>query len=579
MTNAPHDAPSVISLVPWDEVDRQLTAPGSMFEIEDATLDGVTIRTWKYAPANLGLIFAFSQIHADKDWIVYGDERVTFSKHRGAVANLANRLLEDGVKPGDRVAIVMRNYPEWSVAFWASVLVGAIAAPLNAWWTLPELRYGLEDCQPKVAILDGERWAILKDVLPTLPGLDRTYVSRMSADLGPHAAALEDIIGAPGSLHAAERDLPSVDIAPDQPATLFYTSGTTGKPKGAIITHRNIVSITFNAAYSLARSQLRRGVLPSPPDFSTQKSFLVSVPLFHGAGAFAILVPALFRGIKLVFQHKFDADQALALIAQEQITNFGGVPTIAWQVVENPNLGKFDLTSIEGGSFGGAPSPPELVRRIRSVFPSVEIGQGWGMTETTATVISHSGTDYEDRPTSCGRPAPTGEVRIVRGDGTDADPLEVGELWYRGPSVVRGYWNNPEATAETFKDGWVKTGDLASRDADGFIYIVDRAKDMLIRGGENIYCVEVENALRTHPAINDAAVVGRPHPTLGEEPVAFVLLRPNQPCDAQTLKTWVSVQLAAFKVPVEIRFMTEALPRNASGKLIKGQLRDLLANA
>jgi long-chain acyl-CoA synthetase len=262
---------------------------------------------------------------------------------------------------------------------------------------------------------------------------------------------------------------------------------------------------------------------------------------------------------------------------KERVTHFGGVPTIAWQVIEHPRSNEYDLSSVEVVSYGGAPSAPELVKRITERFPKAAPGQGWGMTETSATAVSNFGEDYQNRPASCGVPSATGEVRIVRADGSDADVGEVGELYFRGPIVVRGYWNKPQATAETFIDGWVKTGDLARIDEEGFVYIVDRAKDMLIRGGENIYCVEVENALYDHPAVMDAAVVGIPHRTLGEEPAAVVHLKPGMSADEQELRHWVAQRLAAFKVPVKVVFWPETLPRNANGKIIKRDLKSVVA--
>jgi long-chain acyl-CoA synthetase len=237
----------------------------------------------------------------------------------------------------------------------------------------------------------------------------------------------------------------------------------------------------------------------------------------------------------------------------------------------------YDLSCVETVSYGGAPSAPELVKRIKERFPQAAPGQGWGMTETSATAVSNFGEDYQNRPASTGVPSATGEVRIVRANGSTADTGEVGELWFRGPIVVRGYWNKPQATAETFVDGWVKTGDLAKVDEEGFVYIVDRAKDMLIRGGENIYCVEVENALYDHPAIMDAAVVGIPHRTLGEEPAAVVHLKPGMAADEQELRHCVAQRLAAFKVPVKVVFWPETLPRNANGKIIKRDLKSVVA--
>jgi long-chain acyl-CoA synthetase len=263
---------------------------------------------------------------------------------------------------------------------------------------------------------------------------------------------------------------------------------------------------------------------------------------------------------------------------KERITHFGGVPTIAWQVLEHPKIDEYDLSSVESVSYGGAPAAPELVNRILARFPKAQPGQGWGMTETSATATSNTAEDYARKPASCGVPAATGEAKIV-GDGNKELPRgEVGELWYKGPIVVRGYWNKPEATAETFIDGWVKTGDLAKMDEEGFIYIVDRAKDMLIRGGENIYCVEVENALYDHSAVMDAAVIGKPHKTLGEEPIAVVHLKPGTTATSEELRHHVAQRLAAFKVPVEVIFWPTTLPRNANGKIVKKDLKAQIGN-
>jgi long-chain acyl-CoA synthetase len=561
------------------EAHRRMAAPGSMLEVEEREVRGVRIKTWKNAPPTLAEVFAMSQFFGDRTYMVNDDERVTFDAHRRAVARLAARLVADGVVKGDRVAIIMRNLPEWSVAFWAAALAGAIVTPLNAWWTGPELEYGLQDSGTKLAIADAERWERIREHVDNCPDLEKIYVSRSSEqDISdPRVQKLEEVIGLPNTWADLEQvDLPGVALDPDEDATIFYTSGTTGKPKGAVITHRNIISNVFNALAAQTRASLRRGEAPAPPNpMAAQKAILISVPFFHATGCFAIMVPALLAGMKLVMQRKWNADQALELIQRERITNAGGVPTIAWQIIEHPRFAEFDLSSLENISYGGAPSAPELVRRLKERFPKLTPGQGWGMTETSATATSNTAEDYERKPSSCGVPSPTGEVRIVGGDGKDVPTGEVGELWYRGPIVVRGYWNKPQATAETFVDGWVKTGDLARVDDEGFVYIVDRAKDMLIRGGENIYCVEVENALYDHPAVMDAAVVGIPHRTLGEEPAAVVHLKAGAEATEEELRHYVAQKLAAFKVPVKILFHPETLPRNPNGKILKRDLKGL----
>jgi long-chain acyl-CoA synthetase len=361
-------------------------------------------------------------------------------------------------------------------------------------------------------------------------------------------------------------------MGPEDDATIFYTSGTTGRPKGALGTHRNICANILSSGFSAARSYLRRGEMPPVPDpAGPQKATLLSVPFFHATGCHAILNPSLIAGAKLVMQKKFDAGEALKLIEAERITSAGGVPTIAWQILTHPDRDKHDLSSLEAIAYGGAPSAPELVRQIGAAGAAP--GNGWGMTETSATFSHHMAEDYLHRPDSCGPPVAVCEAQVRDPDGRVLPPDTVGELYGFGPNIVKGYWNKPEATAETFPDGWVRTGDLARIDSEGFITIVDRAKDMLIRGGENIYCVEVEGVLCEHPAVMDAALVGKPHLTLGEEPVAFVSTKPGMTVDEAELQAFVAERLARFKVPVAVYVRHQPLPRNANGKILKTELK------
>ena len=565
--------------MPIAQAHALLTQAGSPLEMAEADVRGVTLKVWKNAPPTLHAIFALSAPFGPRDHLVFEDERASIGDTRAAAAVFARQLIADGVKPGDRIAIIMRNLPEWPAAFWGGVLAGAIVTPLNAWWTGTELEYGITDSGASILVVDNERYERVREHLPNCPDVRKTYVSREKDEIAdPAVARLEDVIGAPNDwakLEPAPSDLSAFPArAPDDDVTIFYTSGTTGKPKGAVISHRNIISNIFNSAAAQARAFLRRGEMPPTPDPSLpQKSFLDSVPFFHATGCFAVMVPALMRGDKLVMQRRWDVDAALPLIERERITHFGGVPTIAWQVLEHPKLEEYDLSSVEGVAYGGAPAAPELVKRIRARWPASTPSQGWGMTETSATAVSNVAEDYMHKPASTGVPAPTGEMKIVGADGATLPAGEVGELWYKGPVVVRGYWNKPEATAETFVDGWIKTGDLAKIDEDGFLYIVDRAKDMLIRGGENIYCVEVENALYDHPAVMDAAVVGKAHQSLGEEPLAIVHLKPGMAASAEDLRHHVAQKLAAFKVPVDVIFWPQTLPRNANGKIVKRDLK------
>jgi len=557
-----------------------LGAPGSPLEIEEVTVRGVTMKAWKNSPPSLRSVVEAGRAHGERIFLVYEDERVSFEAFHRAVANLAKDFAAQGVTKGDRVAIVMRNLPEWVVAFYAGACLGAIVTPLNAWWTGPELEYGLTDSGAKVVVLDAERYERLTEHLPNCKDLVLVYVSRESDEIAhPEVTKLEDVLGEAnrwGDL--PDLPLPDVEIDQDDDATIFYTSGTTGKPKGALGTHRGVNSNILTAGAAGARRFLRRGEMPPAPDpDGPQRSSLISVPFFHVTGCFAVLNPSLFGGAKLVMMHKWDAVRAFELIEREKIQSAGGVPTIAWQLIEHPARANYDLSSLESVAYGGAPSAPELVRRLSETFPKSQPGQGWGMTETCATVTSNGAEDYVHRPDSCGPAAAVAELKIVDpADGVTELPIgAVGELWAKGPMVVKGYWNKPEATAQTFVDGWVRTGDLARLDEEGFCFIIDRAKDMLIRGGENIYCVEVENVLYDHPAIMDAAIVGVPHRTLGEEPAAVVTLKPGAEVTEQELRAHVAEHLAAFKVPIAVKFWHETLPRNANGKILKNELKKL----
>ncbi len=558
------------------ETERRLTAPGGKFEMETVTIGGVATRVWKNAPPSLRYLIEAARGHGERVFTIYEDERVTYEATWRAVTTLAAHLRTLGIGPGDRVALAMRNLPEWPVAFFAATAIGAVMVPLNAWWTGAEMAYGLADSGARVLITDDERHHRLEDIYATIPSLEQVLISRAVAPLTGIAAPLEDVIGA--SSHWAtlpDQPLPDAVIAPDDDATIFYTSGTTGAPKGALGTHRNMMSNILTGGYSGARSALRRGEMPPEP---TPRVTLTVIPLFHVTACSAGMMGVIATGSTMIFMRKWDTVRAMEIIEREKVNVTGGVPTIAWQLIEHPDRGNYDLSSLESIAYGGAPSAPELVRRIHSELGALP-GNGWGMTETMATVTHHGAEDYLNRPSSAGPPAPVVDLKIVAEDGVTELPVgEVGELWARGPMIVKGYWNKPEATATTFIDGWVRTGDLARLDEEGFCYIVDRAKDMIIRGGENIYSSEVENVLYAHPAVTDCALIGLPHRTLGEEPVAVVHLAPGAQASEAELQAWVRERLAAFKTPVAIRFVPETLPRNANGKILKKDLQSLFAD-
>ncbi len=577
------------------EATATLTAPGQGFEMEDLTIRGIPTRTWKLAPATLRSILELSSMHGDNDFLVYEDETVTFAEHFRIAAGLGRALAEQfGIEKGDRVAIAMRNLPEWVMAFWASIAVGAVVVPLNAWWTGAELAYGLSDSGSSVVFVDEERQARILPHLAEIPQLRSMIVCCEEPDpaggrRAPRGSRVDRVASGPLAVIPFAQltsdvpegvTLPEVSIEPDDDATIFYTSGTTGRPKGAVGTHRNSVSNLMNLFFvSTVGTVRRRGAADEAG--GTQNANLLSVPLFHATGCHAVLVTNTAAGGKLVMMHHFDPERALELIERERITIFGGVPAMVMQVIDSPNFEKRDTSSVRSISYGGAPCPPDLVRRITEHFPAGAPGNGYGLTETSAMTTMNAGDDYVRKPDSVGPPAPVCDVAVVPEDYEGAeppadqgmDPERTGELWIKGPNVVRGYWNRPEDTAASFTRGWLHTGDVARIDEEGFVHIVDRAKDMIIRGGENVYCVEVEAALFEHPAVADCAVIGVPHPVLGEEVGAVIVLRPGADVGADELSRFVGERLAAFNVPSRFWFRADPLPRNPAGKVLKRDLR------
>jgi long-chain acyl-CoA synthetase len=554
----------------YEQATAALTARGAPFELVQQEIRGVPLRCWKNAPKSLRELVQASRSYGEKTYIVYEGERLSYEQSFRLIAVLAQRLVADyGIEKGDRIALAMRNYPEWVIAFWAAVSVGAVVVPLNAWWTGDELAYGLRDSASRLAFADLERAQRIAPHLAQL-AVDAVIVARAPTDELGSFRRFEQLVAEP----PVEVALPAVDIDPDDDATIFYTSGTTGQPKGALGTHRNMVTNVTSVAYGRARAAMRKGTpLPAAGEPVPDFAMLLSVPLFHVTGSHSVLAYSTGVGGKLVMMYKWSAEQALELIERERVTQFGGVPAMVFQVLESRDLLKRDTSSVLGVSYGGAPAAPELVRRIKQAFPEASPSNGYGLTETSATAAANSGIDYELRPESVGRVLPICDAKVMGDDGRELAAGDVGELWIKGPNVVKGYWNKPEASAETFTDGWLHTGDIVRMDEQGFIYILDRMKDMLIRGGENIYCVEVENVLYQHPAVIDAAVFGIPHRILGEEVGAIVQVAHGASVTPESLRAHAAQRLAAFKVPARIEIRHEPLPRNPAGKILKRRLK------
>jgi long-chain acyl-CoA synthetase len=387
------------------------------------------------------------------------------------------------------------------------------------------------------------------------------------------------VVVAFGDLLGADDDplMPDGPLDEDDILAILYTSGTTGRPKGATITHRQTIANLQNIL-CLGVVQAVAGVASRGGQEGVQDAALLIVPLFHVTGCLATMVVNYATGGKLVLMPpgRFDPDLAMATIERERVTSIGGVPTIMWRIIESPNFANYDLSSVKRASYGGAPAAPELVERIERAFPNLRktLSTAYGLTETASVATALGGDDYFEHPSSCGRAVPTVEVEIRDDDRCPVPVGEQGEIWIKGPTVMlRGYWNRPDVNAEVLVDGWFRTGDIARMDEEGFVFIVDRAKDMIIRGGENIYCVEIENVLYQHPAVVDAAVVGVPHVQLGEEVKAVVHAKPGADVAADELRALCRAHLADFKVPAYVEFHAEPLPRNPAGKILKAALR------
>jgi long-chain acyl-CoA synthetase len=547
----------------WDDAVARVTAPGERYEVVDGEIDGVPQKLFAHTPPSLRDLFAGLRQHPERVVLVYEDERWTTTELADSVDRFAAALVHEcGVQVGDRVAIAMRNYPEWIVAFGAATSIGAVAVCLNAWWTAEELWYGLEDSGATVLVADSERIERAHGALDAL-GVAGIAV-RMQGDLPPGVAGYAE-------LTAGDGELPEQHAAPDDDAMILYPSGTTGHPKGAVSTHRAVLSALL--AYG-ARSKVNDLTQPpqGPHPFAT--AFILIVPLFHVTGLVPVLLSCIAGAHKLVILYKWDPERALEHIEAEQITHFVGVPTMSWDLLESPSFAERDTSSLLSVGGGGAPAPPELVDRVERSFSKGRPSIGYGMTETNAYGPTNSAGDYVRKPTSSGRTVPVMEVAIRDDAGNDLPVGEVGEIWFKGPNLIRGYWNKPQATAETVVDGWLRSGDLGRLDDEGFVYVMDRVKDMVLRGGENIYCAEVEAAIYSHPDVHEAAVFGVPHERLGEEVAASVMPKAGHEITAEDLQAHVAEHLAVVKVPSIVAIVDEPLPRGATGKILKRSLRD-----
>lgn len=544
----------------------QLTAKGQPFEIAETEAIGRRIRTFVNAPRNLRELFAATR--SDKEFLIYEDERYTFEDTWQRAATFAHALVNDfGVKKGDRIAVSMRNYPEWVASYMAITSIGAMFVAMNALWTADEMAYGLTLSEPKVFIADQERLDRLAS-LTNAPSGFSIIAARTTKPLPAGAKAWADVVRAP-----YQTEMPNIDVAPDDDLQMLFTSGSTGNPKGAVSTHRNVTHSLLSWELDLMASFVTGLLTPPPADPPPPQSvMLLGIPLFHVTGLLSCYMACYRYQRKLVIMYKWDVEKGADIIEREGVTHMTATPAITGDLVTFARRTGRNFPSLVVIGGGGASRAPEQVRAIDAVFEKAFPGTGWGMTETNAIGVGIAAGDYLRKPESSGRVSAVLDIRVVDETNKPLPSGQRGELQIRGASIMRGYYNNPKANAAEFVDGdWFKTGDVAIIDDEGFVFIVDRIKDLVIRGGENIGCGAVEYALQEHPAVEEACVYGVPDDRLGEEVAATLYI--TAPVTEAELRDFLSTRLGKFQIPRYFRFETEPLPRGATGKIMKKDLR------
>ena len=556
-----------------NQVTAELTSETSLFAITTTEVNGIEVKSFALAPPTLRDVWSLTEPHADNNYIIYEDERWLYKDANAEVASIGNWLLANGVEPGDRIAIAMRNFPEWTLAYWGAVNVGVAVVGINAWWIEEELAFALEDSQPKILICDQQRHDRFMNIRDRFPGM-RVVGVRME---NPG----EDVIDY-AELKAFGGDQPTPDFDTDSDACIFYTSGTTGRPKGAQLTHRSCINqlmgyVLSTYVYNISSARLNGDMEndgTQPPPIT-----IVTTPLFHVTANNCVMQPATLGGGTMVHMYKWDAREALEIIEREKVNALTGVPVMSREVLTHPDFEKFDTSSITTMGGGGAQVPPDLVLKIDDKLANGKPGTGYGMTEGSGMMCSITKDYYVANPESVGPTIAVYESKIVDENGNEVADGELGEICFKSAAIFKGYLNNPEATAETIRDGWLYTGDIARKDENGFVYIMDRAKDMLIRGGENVYCAEVESSIYKFDGIAECSVFGVPDDRLGEEVGVAIYLTPGVTMTAEDLRAHCKATMAAYKSPRYIWFLEHPLPRNASGKFLKRELKDALDTA
>ena len=547
-----------------DAAIAAVTESGQPYATETRTIDGVDFVVFSNAPVNLRELYRQGLQHADRVFFVYQDERFTYQEAWEEAARVGNQLKHAGIKTGDRVGISLRNYPEWIFAFMGITSIGAVAVAMNAWWSGEEMVYGIEDSGLKLLFADEERIERLR------PYDDKLNIQTIAVRCQPEGYIPWDQFVENGS-----RLMPEEPVPTDTNATILYTSGSTAHPKGVLSSHRAILNalMCWECGGAIGAYMFPQAAAAPTPLYLP--ATILTVPLFHVTGLVVQFLQSFKPGRKLVAMYKWDADEALGIIERERITSFNGVPTMAWELVQSSAFEKYDLSSLRSAGGGGAAMAPEHARQIDNKLGRGSAGTGWGMTETQGLATGIGGEAFLQRPRSCGRAVPPlVKVKVIDKEGRDLTAGETGELCIWGVMNFREYWNQPEATQSTLVDGWVHTGDIGHMDQEGYVFITDREKDMVIRGGENIGCQEVEAVLYDHPAVIEAAVFGVPDERLGETLATVICVNPDEPVSEDELKAFALDRLAKFKVPDHFWIRTDRLPKIASEKIFKRGLRD-----
>jgi acyl-CoA synthetase (AMP-forming)/AMP-acid ligase II len=509
--------------------------------------------------------------HGDREFLIYEGERRSFNQLLDEADALAAALQAHGIARGDRVALAMRNYPEWMAAFIAVVSIGAVVVPVNSWGQPADVAFTVEDAGARLVICDQQRYdgisARMKD-----QGIHALIARPADPE---HAASLSAFVD------SCVQSVPEpVALSGDDVAMIMYTSGTSGKPKGAVSTHRAICQALFNMECAAIAAAMTNGeLIGAMLERGFEPTSLLAVPLFHVSGCHAQFLANLRGGRRIVMMYKWDVDRALRYIEEERVTTLAAAPAMVLDLLESEKFAGTDTSSLFSVGVGGAATPQRVRSLLQEKMPQNFSGTGYGMTETNAQGASLTGRAFHEKPGTAGFPHPICDIRIADEAGAEMPQGETGEIWVRSVTNIREYWNRPEANASDFRDGWLKTGDIGYMDADGFLFLADRAKDMVIRGGENIYPIEIENELLEHPAVREVAVVGLPHERWGEEVAAVVCLHEGASLDEAALVEFARSRLAGYKVPTRVFFWDQPLPRNATNKVLKRDIKEALAAA